>query len=140
MNTQTVQIINSSPNTLIYVVLKPPEDANIPSSQSKTTLIHPDSATKIAVRDGTMNLFVWTDPTDRPVWTGIIPTKIRKPISIFPETKDVHYNGISLPSGFLPVTDPSGPGFEHQIKNSKSTRWILLAIIIVLLGVWYWRK
>ena len=146
MDTQTIQVANDSSSIPIYVAMNSPENANI--SQPPTSPIPAKSMDKIAVKDGTMNMFVWTDVNADPMWKGIVPTKVRKIIVVSPEDRKVTYDGIELPEGFNPVTDPSKPGFSMEERSSgvTSTRWwtyfiVAILAILLLFGIlWYFGR
>ena len=131
----SLNVTNVSSETPIFVRMRPPEDGNIPSPSDSP--ISPGATEKMAVRDGTMNMFVWTDPSDSPIWKGIIPTKVKNNVVISRENGKVLYDGVEIPNGFKPVTDVS----EFQKKKPSNNRWLILVVAIVvlliLLGAWW---
>ena len=142
---QSLSVGNASETAVIYVRFRPPEDANTPSPPDNS--IAPGKVERVAVKDGTMNLFVWTDPSATPVWTGIIPTKVKGAVVISPEHKKVLYDGVEIPEGFGPVTDLTGPGFKVSSNGkSPSQGWwtyfiVAFLIVLILFGVlWYLGK
>ena len=141
MNIQTAHVTNVSSDTPIFVTMNSPDNANTPNPPS--TSISPGTTEKIAVKDGTMNMFIWTNVGEDPIWEGIVPTKVKKTIGVSPESQKVMYDGMEIPRGFNPVTDPTGPGFEMIGNNpSSKLKWVYLALILILLlGVlWYTDK
>lgn len=132
MDTHELQVRNSSLTTKIFVRFNPPEDANTPTPP--TTYIFPEESDLFTVKNGTMNLFVWTDISQEPIWKGIIPTKIKEPVLIFPEQKKVFCGDIEIPDGFGVSTDP---GFV----NKPGAKWAyllcgLFLVILIFLGIW----
>lgn len=143
---QSLSVTNASETTSIYVRFRPPEDANTPSLPDNS--IAPGQVEKVAVKDGTMNLFVWTDPKGDPVWKGIIPTKVKNTVVFSPEHNKVLYDGVEIPEGFGPVTDLTSPGFSSKSKAQSfqiQSWWtyfiVALIIVLILFGtLWYLGK
>lgn len=135
-----VSVLNNSSTKNVYITFKPPEDANIPEPNKQPIL--PGKVVDKYVSFATMNLFVWTDIDQSPIWSGVVPTKVKKTIVIDPDKKEVSYDGIVLPEGFTPVTDVSGMGFSQGGSN-KNMWWllvILLLVICLIIGFLYYRK
>jgi len=142
MHSPTLQVANTSSDKSIQISFNPPEDANVPD-KTKRILISPKETKKMAVQEGTMNLFVWNESVL--LWKGIVPTKIQKPLLISPDTKEVMYGAMILPEGFNPITDPSHSGFVQQSTSllSNSTLIILLVILIICgigLYIYFFKK
>nr|QBK85441.1 MAG: hypothetical protein LCMAC101_00280 [Marseillevirus LCMAC101] len=139
------RVRNNSHEKNIYIVFKSSEDANTPESSQSP--ISPGSTAKRPVHFATSNLFVWTDPASDPIWMGVVPTKVQKDIIVSPEKREVSYDGVTLPSGFSPITDPQALTREemnswlHQGKISMCI-WLILFLIIVAIFVYFfwWRK
>jgi hypothetical protein len=138
-----VRVLNNSSVENIYATFKNAEDANIP--EPPATSISPGSFAQMPVSAATMNLFVWSDPSLDPIWSGAVPTKVQNSIVVSPEKKEVSYDGVTLPSGFSPVTDPQRLTVGQLTNNSDiwSTLLITLLVLIVLLVIIYffwWKK
>ena len=140
------RVLNSSSTENIYIIFKGTDDANTPDpSQSP---ISPGMTAKRTVHSATMNLFVWTDPTSVPIWSGVVPTKVQKVIIVSPEKKEVSYDGVILPSGFSPITDPTelvGRSSNASIFSNMSNIfvWIMLFIIlaiVVAMYLFWWKR
>lgn len=116
------RVHNNSPTENIYIVFKSSEDAIIP--EPSTVPVSPGTTIQKPVSAATMNLFVWTDPSENPIWTGAVPTKVQKAIIVSPEKREVSYDNVILPSGFSPITDPGrlmGPA-----NGPTMWQWLLL--------------
>ncbi len=139
---QSLNVTNVSLVTSIYVRFCSPKNANIPLPPQNS--ISPGTSERFAVKNGTMNMFVWTYVDAPPVWKGIIPTKVKKPVIIFPEQNKVLYDGVQIPEGFGPNTDLSGQGSSRNFLRSMSwwTYFIVaFLIVLILFGVlWYLGK
>lgn len=123
-----VNIHNNSPNKTIFIALNNPEDGFTPDPFEEP--IQPSQTSKRRVNFATMNLFVWIDPSEKPIWIGVIPTKVQKIINIFPERKEVKYDNTVLPSGFNPVTNLQEANGLATINNGKN--YVFLKIIAIL--------
>ena len=137
------RVHNNSPTENIYIVFKGSEDATIP--EPSTVPVSPGSTIQKPVSAATMNLFVWTDPSENPIWTGAVPTKVQKAIIISPEKKEVSYDSVILPSGFSPITDPRDLSVVRPTNNPtlwNTLLWILLVLIILALIIYFfwWKK
>ncbi len=135
------RVLNNSNTENIYIVFKSSEDANTPEPSQSPIL--PNSTSRKPVNAATMNLFVWTDPSLSPIWSGVVPTKVQKVIVISPETKEVSYDGVTLPSGFAPITDPEGlVGKPTNNPNLWDTFLLIVFILIVMAIIYFfwWRK
>jgi len=135
------RVLNNSPTENIYVVFKSSEDAILPEpSQSP---ISPKTTAKRVVNSATMNLFIWTNPSSPPIWQGVVPTFINKEIIISPEKKEVSYDGVILPSGFSPTTDPRELGGKPA-DGPIGLQWLVLVLIIVMIMIiiyfFWWKK
>ncbi len=141
------QLTNLSQTQFIFVALKPPDDASIPP-KNQMKKINPNSSLIINVGSGIMNLFVWGsdsihDSTLELIWSGVVPTKVRKAITIDPERKEVLYNNLRLPSGFVPVTDISNSLLFTTQNNSYISSNLILCVIlfiIIFLGLYFYFK
>ena len=140
MQTPTLSVINTSKNTPIYISFQSPEDANVP--EPPNVGLEPGQKDNFAVKNGIMNLFVWSDRANNPIWTGVIPTNVKKSVLVSPETAQVIYNGRIIPGGFDPSTDADTYGFV--VDNNKSeyspinfALWGLIIFILVCAIYWY---
>ena len=136
------RVHNNSNTENIYIVFKSSEDANIPEP-STASQISPKSTVQKPVSSATMNLFVWTDPSLPPIWSGAVPTKVQKVIMVSPETKDVSYDGVTLPSGFSPITNPDalGVGRIPWFDKYMYVMWLILILIaMAIIYFFWWRK
>ena len=134
------RVHNNSPVENIYIVFKSSEDAITP--EPSTVPVSPGSTIQKPVSAATMNLFVWTDPSSEPIWTGAVPTKVQKAIIVSPEKREVSYDSVMLPSGFSPIVDPGrliGPA-----NGPAMWQWLLLFLIILIFMViiyfFWWKK
>ena len=133
LNNHSLNVTNASLITSIYVRFCSPENANIPFPPQNS--ISPGISQKLAVKDGTMNMFVWTDINSPPVWKGIVPTKVKKSIIIFPEQKKVLYDNIQIPEGFRPITNLSDKvSLKKKLRSSWWTYFIVIFLIILMLS------
>lgn len=90
---------------------------------------------------GTMNLFIWDEDGTSKLWSGIIPTKVKADIRIFPNDQQVvMYNQMPLPEGFIPVTDPSSQGFTKVEDDYNYTLILSIIIIVLLISYYVWSK
>jgi len=135
-----VRVFNSSSAENIYVLFKTPEDANTP--EAPTDPIGPGSTVSKPVSAATMNLFVWTDYSEEPIWSGAVPTKVQKVIMVFPEKREVSYDGVILPSGFSPVTDPRRleVGKMPEYNKYMYLMWLIIILLVVALVYFFWWK
>jgi hypothetical protein len=128
---QILEVENLSHNKTISIGFTPPTIAHEPKHLKQ---ILPSQKVRIAVGNGgTMNLFVFED--NKKIWEGIVPINIRKPLSIDPEKKDVHYLNLSLPSGFSPLT-------KSHFSHHKQSKWMWLMLLIlpvigILVAIWF---
>ena len=128
-----VSISNKSETFNVYVSLNIPTDANVP--QPDTSAISPGSTSSRYATAATMNMFVWTDINQSPIWSGVIPTKIKKAIEIYPEKPRVLYDGVEIPKGFNPITNMGRPTCgKLQLWNVFMG---LILIFIILCVLWY---
>jgi len=135
------KVFNRSPTENIYIEFLNSEDATTP--EAPTTPISPGSTGKKPVSAATMNLFVWTDPSGPPFWSGVVPTKVQKTIMVSPEKNEVSYDGVILPSGFSPVTDPRKLSGEPVNGSSSWNILLLLLLLLVIVAIVYffwWKK
>lgn len=135
------RVFNSSSTENIYIVFKASEDATVP--EASTTPISPGSTAQKPVISGTMNLFVWTDPSEDPIWSGPVPTKVQKVIMVSPEKKEVSYDGVVLPPGFSPITNPkdlSGKPANDSGSWNILLLLLLLIAIVVMIYFFVWKK
>lgn len=134
MNSQSVTLINKS-NKKINIVLKSPEDATIPALDNGSIELEGGSTNNVACNDASSNLFVWDD-TDNIVWQGLIPTKSKNSIEIFPEEKKVLFSGIEIPENFKNTTS-----FEKkQFNYTKFLMIVSILILLVVIGLWWISK
>lgn len=139
MEAHSTLVTNSSQKIPVYVALKSPEDGHPPKNGVH---IGPQSTEKLAAAGGTMNMFIWVGGDV--VWQGIVPTKTRKDLVINPDHKpkpQVSYDGINLPEGFQPVTDPTRTEF-FTMGNSKTKKGMytilgVVALILLAIGIWW---
>lgn len=131
MNTQKVNIINNSSQKDIYVFLKSPEDANVPEKFSSSIKILPNTVSSIGYQNATANMFVF-DESRVVLWQGIIPTKVQKPIEIYPEERKVMFDSIQLPDNFKVTTSLSNSS-SGENKNGSWLIYFLVALVIVLI-------
>ncbi len=131
-------VLNNSSLENIYIVFKSSEDANIPESSQIS--ISPGTIAKRTVYSATMNLFVWMDPSADPIWSGVVPTKVQKVIVVSPEKREVSYDGLVLPSGFSPITNPE----ILNIHQRSNIRWLWLIFLIlataIVIAYLFWRR
>lgn len=136
------RVLNNSNTENIYIVFRSSEDANIPES-SNASLISPNSTVQKPVSSATMNLFVWTDLSSPPMWSGVVPTKVQKVIVVSPETNDVSYDGVTLPSGFSSITDPeelyTGDTYP-QFNKYMYAMWLVLILIVIAIIYFFWLR
>ncbi len=136
------RVLNNSSTENIYIVFKSSEDAITP--EPPTASVSPGSTVQKPVSAATMNLFVWTDPSSVPIWTGVVPTKVQKVIIVSPEKKEVSYDGVVLPSGFTPITDPrdldNGAGRMPEFNKYMYMMWLLLILIVIAIIYFFWWK
>ena len=155
MNTQSIQVVNSSNTNEIMIKLTPPENAQTP--ENKFPIVIPlKSSKEVAVRGGVMNIFVWMNHNrgnldnkmvTELVWKGIIPTKTIKPIIIIPEKKKIMHDGMELPSNFRPVTGTEVHHSEENRENepqrpTNNEGWwtyfiVCLVIVLIIIGIFY---
>jgi len=135
-----VRVLNGSSAENIYATFKNAEDATTP--EPPAAAISPGSIAQMPVSAATMNLFVWTDPSEAPIWSGAVPTKVQNSIVVSPEKKEVRYDGAVLPSGFSPVTDPrlltvgQSAGSSDIWSASLITLLVLIALIFIIYFFW----
>ncbi len=136
------RVLNTSRTENIYIAFKNTDDANIPDPSQSS--ISPGSTVQKPVSAATMNLFVWTDPSKELIWSGPVPTKVQKVITVSPEKKEVSYDGVILPSGFVPITDPQA---LREISTGNPSVWInlllmvlFLIIVMIVIYFFWWRK
>ncbi len=117
------QIANVSKDKDIYVALVLPSKDSPPSNGR--SVISPMSNISMNIRNGTMRLYVWNSGLKN-IWSGMVPTKIRNPLAISPERKEVMYDGYALPS------DSTDMSFGY-------TKWlcIIALIIVICIVLWY---
>ena len=137
MNTQSVQVSNSSKENSILIKFTPPENATIPDKSSLS--ISPGSIARIDANGGVMNMFIWgknlgSNNDSDLIWKGVVPTKINKMLVIDPEGKKVFYDGIELPDNFQPTTSPQS-GVVPQKDNSWTYFIVSLIIVLLFVGV-----
>ena len=136
------RVLNNSRTENIYIAFKNTDDANIPEPSQSS--ISPGSTVQKPVSAATMNLFVWIDPSKELIWLGPVPTKVQKVITVSPEKKEVSYDGVVLPSGFVPITDPrelnGKPTNNPNLWNNLLLIVLFLIIAIMIIYFFWWRK
>ena len=121
-------IRNASAGRDIYVTLTPAQDQQIPRP---VNLVLPGGSAVIQANTGVMRLTVWENSETSPIWSGMVPTFINKPIDVYPENRQVTYDRVALPEMIAPR------------KGCLSMTWVILIILIVLaliLCFWMYKK
>ena len=122
------RIANASETLSFYISLVPSDEKKIPLPNDRS--IPPKTGLTINIDQGTMALYVWTNPDSNPIWSGVVPTKIKNPLVIYPDRRIVTYDDRPIPN----------TGYRNHFYSTNGyVKWIglLFIILIICIGIWY---
>lgn len=112
------EVKNNSSSQNILVRTYEVDTTEVPED---TSLIPPQSAIEIEAKCGVMNLEVLTE-SEESIWKGPVPCYVKNNIDVFPEEREVKYDGRSLPC-------LQKGGLLHD------RRWVLIALALVMVAL-----